>query len=51
MWGRERLDTDNQQYTHVNGVDAVIMGHTVTQNHVSVTTAIGLIPVQFIGEL
>ncbi|WP_258292271.1 hypothetical protein, partial [Escherichia marmotae] len=20
MWGRERLDTDNQQYTHVNGV-------------------------------
>ncbi|EHU1527932.1 metallophosphoesterase [Acinetobacter baumannii] len=31
MWGRERLDTDNQQYTHVNGVDAVIMGHTVTQ--------------------
>ncbi|MDO7444205.1 metallophosphoesterase [Acinetobacter baumannii] len=31
MWGRERLDTDNHQYTHVNGVDAVIMGHTVTQ--------------------
>ncbi|MFV5470824.1 metallophosphoesterase [Acinetobacter baumannii] len=31
MWGRERLDTDNQQYTHVTGVDAVIMGHTVTQ--------------------
>lgn len=31
MWGRERLDTENQQYTHVSGVDAVIMGHTVTQ--------------------
>ena len=30
MWGRERLDPDNQQYTHVAGVDAVIMGHTVT---------------------
>lgn len=31
MWGRERLDSDNKQYTHVTGVDAVIMGHTVTQ--------------------
>ena len=31
MWGRERLDLDNKQYTHVTGVDAVIMGHTVTQ--------------------
>ena len=31
MWGRERLNADNQQYTHVSGVDAVIMGHTVTQ--------------------
>ena len=31
MWGRERLNSDNQQYTHVSGVDAVIMGHTVTQ--------------------
>lgn len=31
MWDRERLDTENQQYTHVSGVDAVIMGHTVTQ--------------------
>lgn len=30
MWGRERLDLDAKQYTHVNGVDAVIMGHTVT---------------------
>ena len=31
MWGRDRIDTDNLQYTHVSGVDAVIMGHTVTQ--------------------
>ncbi|WP_111860687.1 metallophosphoesterase [Acinetobacter sp. CFCC 10889] len=31
MWGRDRIDTDNLQYTHVQGVDAVIMGHTVTQ--------------------
>ncbi|KXZ65939.1 Serine/threonine-protein phosphatase 1 [Acinetobacter venetianus] len=31
MWGRERLDSDNKQYAHVTGVDAVIMGHTVTQ--------------------
>lgn len=31
MWGRERLDSDNLQYTHVKGIDAVIMGHTVTQ--------------------
>ena len=31
MWGRERLNDDNSQYTHVTGVDAVIMGHTVTQ--------------------
>lgn len=31
MWGRERLDSENKQYTHVTGVDAVIMGHTVTQ--------------------
>ena len=31
MWGRERLDSDKMQYTHVTGVDAVIMGHTVTQ--------------------
>lgn len=31
MWGRDRLDSDNKQYTHVTGVDAVIMGHTVTQ--------------------
>lgn len=31
MWGRERLDSDKKQYTHVTGVDAVIMGHTVTQ--------------------
>lgn len=30
MWGRERLNPDAKQYTHVNGVDAVIMGHTVT---------------------
>lgn len=29
MWGRDRLDTDNKQYTHVSGVDAVFMGHTV----------------------
>ena len=31
MWGRERLNDENLQYTHVTGVDAVIMGHTVTQ--------------------
>lgn len=31
MWGRERLNDENRQYTHVSGVDAVIMGHTVTQ--------------------
>ncbi|EXA68304.1 serine/threonine-protein phosphatase [Acinetobacter baumannii 348935] len=31
MWGRERLNDENLQYTHVSGVDAVIMGHTVTQ--------------------
>lgn len=31
MWGRDRLDEDKNQYTHVSGVDAVIMGHTVTQ--------------------
>lgn len=30
MWGRERLNPDAKQYVHVNGVDAVIMGHTVT---------------------
>ena len=30
MWGRDRVDTDNLHYTHVSGVDAVIMGHTVT---------------------
>ena len=31
MWGRDRIDTDSLQYTHVKGVDAVILGHTVTQ--------------------
>ena len=31
MWGRDRLDEEKKQYTHVSGVDAVIMGHTVTQ--------------------
>lgn len=31
MWGRDRLDLDNLQYTHVKSIDAVIMGHTVTQ--------------------
>lgn len=31
MWGRDRVDTDNNKYTHVSGVDAVIMGHTVVQ--------------------
>lgn len=31
MWGRDRLNEDNKQYTHVKGVHAVIMGHTVTQ--------------------
>ena len=34
MWGRDRLDTDNKQYTHVSDVDAVFMGHTVV-NQVS----------------
>ena len=29
MWGRERLDPDATQYTHVSGVDAVFMGHSV----------------------
>ena len=28
--GRERLNPDAKHYTHVNGVDGVIMGHTVT---------------------
>ncbi len=31
MWGRERLNPEANQYTHVSGVDLVIMGHTVTQ--------------------
>ena len=31
MWGRDRLNEDNKKYTHVKGVNAVIMGHTVTQ--------------------
>ena len=31
MWGRDRLDHDRADYTAVKGVDAVIMGHTVTQ--------------------
>ena len=31
MWGRDRLDEEKKQYTNVSGVDAVIMGHTVTQ--------------------
>lgn len=31
MWGRDRMDLDKTQYMHVQGVDAVIMGHTVTQ--------------------
>lgn len=31
MWGRDRVDIDNTQYMHVTGVDAVIMGHTVSQ--------------------
>lgn len=31
MWGRDRLDEDKKQYTHVSGIDAVILGHTVTQ--------------------
>lgn len=26
MWGRERLNDENQQYTHVSGVDAVNHG-------------------------
>ncbi|WP_353173672.1 metallophosphoesterase [Acinetobacter rudis] len=31
MWRRDRVDVDNDKYTHVSGVDAVIMGHTVMQ--------------------
>lgn len=31
MWGRDRLDEEKKQYTHVSGIDVVIMGHTVTQ--------------------
>ncbi|WP_139851334.1 metallophosphoesterase [Acinetobacter pullicarnis] len=31
MWGRDRVDTDNEKYTHVSGIDAVFMGHTVMQ--------------------
>lgn len=31
MWGRDRLDIDDQKYTTVSGVDAVFMGHTVVQ--------------------
>lgn len=31
MWNRDRLDMDNKKFTHVSGVDAVIMGHTVTR--------------------
>lgn len=30
IWGRARANTDSEQYTNVSGVDAVIMGHTVT---------------------
>ncbi|ENV17503.1 metallophosphoesterase [Acinetobacter guillouiae] len=30
MWGRERFDLENPKYTKVQGVDLVIMGHTVT---------------------
>lgn len=29
MWGRERLDPENKKYTHVSGIDAVFMGHSV----------------------
>lgn len=29
MWGRDRLNPDATQYTHVTGVDAVFMGHSV----------------------
>lgn len=31
IWGRDRLNDEKKQYTHVSGIDAVIMGHTVTQ--------------------
>lgn len=30
MWYRDRLDPEATAYSHVHGVDAVIMGHTVT---------------------
>lgn len=29
IWGRERLNPDALDYAHVDGVEAVIMGHTV----------------------
>ena len=32
MWGRDRLDIDDQKYTTVSGVDAVFIGHTVVQH-------------------
>lgn len=31
MWNRDRMEMGNAQYTHVQGVDAVILGHTVTR--------------------
>ena len=31
MWGRERLNIEDQRYKTVSGVDAVFMGHTVVQ--------------------
>ena len=31
MWNRDRMEMGNAQYTHVQGVDAVILGHTVAR--------------------
>lgn len=30
IWGRERFDSDESKYKKVTGIDAVILGHTVT---------------------
>lgn len=35
IWGRDRLDTDKTKYSHVSGVDLVVMGHTVTMLPIS----------------
>lgn len=34
IWSRERIMSDDPKYTHVAGVDLVVMGHTVTNKPV-----------------